>query len=121
MQRLVRQRRERLARLVPRHPMQRVVEARRRTEELGIRLTHAMKHTQQARHARLAGGAGRLGALSPVAVLERGYAVALHEGRAVRDPGSLEPGAMLTVKVQGGELDATTTAHRPHPLPDGSP
>jgi hypothetical protein len=45
--------------------------------------------------------------------LERGYAVALHEGRAVRDPAQLSAGAVLTVQVHGGEIDAAVTELRP--------
>ena len=67
----------------------------------------------RAIRAGLEAASGRLEALSPVAVLGRGYAVALHEGRAVRDPTGLEPGAALEVRLHAGTVDAVVEAVRP--------
>ncbi len=51
---------------------------------------------------------GSLRALSPVAVLGRGYAIALHapSGRALRDPGAARPGDPLEIVVEKGRLRA---------------
>ena len=50
----------------------------------------------------------RLDALSPLRVLERGYAIALHEktGRAIRQSGEVEAGDRIRVRVADGEFGA---------------
>ena len=49
--------------------------------------------------------------LSPLATLERGYAVVQRaDGSVVRDAGELEPGEELQVRVQRGSLTAEVTA-----------
>ncbi|MGH6656587.1 MAG: exodeoxyribonuclease VII large subunit [Actinocrinis sp.] len=50
----------------------------------------------------------RVRALSPLATLERGYAVVQRKGGVVvRKPQDVEPGDALTVRLAGGSLDAT--------------
>jgi exodeoxyribonuclease VII large subunit len=50
----------------------------------------------------------RVRALSPLATLERGYAVVQREGGAVvRKPEEVDSGDALTVRLAGGSLDAT--------------
>ncbi len=58
--------------------------------------------------ARLAAGMGRLHALSPLAVLDRGYAIALHgeTGRAVRSSSELPSGTEFTLRVADGAVRA---------------
>jgi exodeoxyribonuclease VII large subunit len=46
-------------------------------------------------------------ALSPVRVLERGYAVVRSAGAVVRDASSVAPGAALDIQVAAGRLAAT--------------
>ncbi len=55
----------------------------------------------------------QLDALSPLAVLERGYAIALHEttGRAVRSVSEVRAGDRLRVRVADGELRAKVEGH----------
>lgn len=52
--------------------------------------------------------ARQLEALSPLAVLARGYAVALHDrtGRALVEPAAASPGDALTLVLRGGRLKA---------------
>lgn len=52
--------------------------------------------------------AGQLDALSPLRVLARGYAVALHDrtGKALVDPATAGPGDDLTLVLAGGRLKA---------------
>ena len=113
MERALRVRRERLERLVLRHPRRQLQEARERVAQCGVELQRAWTRGEARRRAGLEAASGRLEALSPVAVLGRGYAVALHEGRAVRDPTSLEPGAALEVRLHAGTVDAVVEAVRP--------
>jgi len=55
----------------------------------------------------------QLDALSPLRVLERGYAIALHEstGRAVRSQSEVTEGDRLRVRVSDGEFGAKVERH----------
>lgn len=58
----------------------------------------------------VAGYISQLRALSPYAVLERGYAVALHEnGRIIKDGSELEIGASIAVRFAKGAVKASVT------------
>jgi len=70
---------------------------------------HAAGLSQPAR-LRLARAAGALNALSPLAVLERGYAVVTAGGQVVRDVAQVEPGAELAVRLHAGTLRARVLA-----------
>lgn len=105
MARQVQARRERLRSLRLRDPRQRVVEARIRCDELATRLSEAVGRDLLRRRAALASAAGRMGALSPLAVLERGYAVALKEGRAVRRSAELSAGDRLELRLHEGSVE----------------
>jgi exodeoxyribonuclease VII large subunit len=54
----------------------------------------------------LAGLAARLDAMSPLAVLGRGYAIASKDGRAIRDARAVSPGDRVHVRVAEGAFDA---------------
>ena len=60
------------------------------------------------KRARFAEVCTHLDALSPLRVLERGYAIALQEktGRAVRRVAEVEPGDRLRIRVSDGEIRA---------------
>lgn len=74
------------------------------------------------RRARLATASARLDALSPLRVLDRGFAVVHHGGRPVLDASALEPGDALVLRFARGEADARVTATRaPRRDPGGSP
>ena len=65
------------------------------------------------RHAALAGLAGRLDALSPLATLGRGYAVARSlDGQALGSVDDFAPGQAFDVLLADGAVRATTTARR---------
>lgn len=108
-------RREMLRRIRLRHPGNRVAEARIRCDELSARLHQAALRDLERRQRRLGHAAGRLDALSPLRVLERGYAVALHEGRAVRDAETLSPGDPLELRLHRGRVDVEVRAVRSEP------
>jgi exodeoxyribonuclease VII large subunit len=102
---------ERLARRDPR-----IAHARHRTKLLALdaRLRSAGRVLAQRRAGQLATGAARLNALSPLAVLARGYAIALHEdtGKALIRAADVEPGETLRVRLHEGELTARVIAVR---------
>jgi exodeoxyribonuclease VII large subunit len=58
--------------------------------------------------------AGRLHALSPLATLERGYAVARGSDAVTRaSVADFAPGDRFVLRLRDGEIDATTTSVRP--------
>jgi exodeoxyribonuclease VII large subunit len=60
------------------------------------------------RRARLEGVGGRLEALSPLNILERGYALVFDAGgRLVKDANSVAPGDEIRARVHRGNIDAT--------------
>ncbi len=93
------------------HDFPRVVELARRRD--GIAARAAMLHERFARagerrRARITTLSARLQALSPLAVLARGYAVAWREGakRPLLSAAEVEDGARIRVRLAQGELSA---------------
>jgi exodeoxyribonuclease VII large subunit len=101
-------RRERLARLSRsyglRAPAHRVREAIQTLDDARRRIAAAARAPLERRAAALAASAARLQALSPLAVLERGYAVVRREpgGAVVRDAAGLAPGDRIAVRFARG-------------------
>lgn len=79
-----------------------------RIAELEARCRRALTELLATRRHQLAAHAGQLSALSPLAVLARGYAIALSEetGRAVLAAEELAPGARVRLKLHDGEVRA---------------
>ena len=101
-----RNRLERLhARLLARHPQQRLPLLRRQLAEQSQRLRHAIaRQLERERHA-LEQTARTLQAVSPLATLERGYAILLDaNGNVVRSTSGVEPGAGLQARLADGSL-----------------
>jgi exodeoxyribonuclease VII large subunit len=71
------------------------------------RLTRAPLLAVERRKARLDTLHARLGALSPLATLERGYAIVHRGDDLVRSPAQLAPGDPLDVRVAEGTFGAT--------------
>lgn len=78
-----------------------------RLERVGDRLTSVTERMMERCSARLAAGAARLDALSPLRVLERGYAVARDtDGRVLRRLAHFVPGRSFRLRVTDGEIAA---------------
>lgn len=76
-----------------------------RIERVQRRLTSAMQRQLEARQARLHSAARALSAVSPLAVLGRGYAIAQDEqGQIVRRAQDTQPGQLLKLKLGEGRL-----------------
>jgi exodeoxyribonuclease VII large subunit len=91
----------------------RLVDARRRQiDEAHARLAPAMRTRLVAQRNALGTRAAKLDALSPLAILARGYSVTLAKGQAVVDASQVAPGDAITVRVHAGEIDASVTAVR---------
>jgi len=110
VRRAVGSRRDALARVRLRDPRQRVADARLRCDELSTRLHQAMGRDLAGRRRQLCAVAGRVHALSPLAVLERGYAVAMLDGHAVRDADQLSAGDRLQLRLHRGSAQVSVLA-----------
>ncbi|MFI5316678.1 MAG: exodeoxyribonuclease VII large subunit [Myxococcota bacterium] len=102
------------------HPAQRLRELRRRLGELGGRLVSAVERARERGAAQLAALAGRLEALSPLAVLGRGYALASREadGRVLRAPADAAPGDAILLRLAHGRIRATVRQSEGEPEGD---
>lgn len=89
-------------------PALRLAQARQRLDDLTERAGRAIRHQIAVRRERLAGLAGRLEGVSPLATLERGYAIVRRaaDGLIVRSPAQVEVGDALRVRVRDGEFGA---------------
>ncbi|MBP6629478.1 MAG: exodeoxyribonuclease VII large subunit [Kofleriaceae bacterium] len=96
-------------RLVAAGPPRRVATHRAELAALRARLHAAARaRVGRGRQGLAEAGAG-LHALSPLAVLDRGYAVVRAGDRVVRAPADASPGTALTIRVAGGTLSARVT------------
>jgi len=94
-------------RLAAAHPERRIAAGRREIEALVVRANAAMQRTMTRRESHLGALAAKLHALSPLAVLDRGFAIVEKGGVVVRDAASVEPGDRLRVRLATGSLDVT--------------
>jgi exodeoxyribonuclease VII large subunit len=91
-------------RLAARHPRAVLAEARAALAPMELRLASAVRRAVAADRRRLAEHAARLDALSPLAVLGRGYAIATREGRALVDAADVAPGDRVEVRLHRGAI-----------------
>ena len=90
-----------------------IVSARRlRLASAQSRLYAAVESATESRRRELGTAAQRLDAVSPLRVLERGYAVVVgtRDGRAIVDAGQVSVGDELNIRLNRGRLTARTTA-----------
>lgn len=89
------------------HPRAMLETHTQRLDELRGRFTGAMKRLMNAKKELLASRAGRLNALSPLAILARGYAACFDaKGRLVRAAKDLKQGDAIEVRLGQGSLGA---------------
>lgn len=103
------------ARRALRLPLERVRDQERRLDEIGERLTRAARTRVRSAGDRVAALAGRLGTLSPLNVLARGYSLTHTEAgpELVRDAASVRPGDRLRTTVANGEILSRVEEVRP--------
>lgn len=110
-----RERRELALRLAPRHL--REVVGRRRDAARGLerRMTSAARASMSAAGSRRAALDGLLASLSPLGVLQRGYAICLDPttGAVVRSAEQVGAGDPVAVKLAQGDLDCRVETARP--------
>jgi exodeoxyribonuclease VII large subunit len=94
-------------RLLARHPSAVLAGARAALGPLQARLTASMRRQLVRARRTLADGATSLDALSPLAVLGRGYAIAIGPtGRAILSAAEVRSGDTIKVRVHEGTFDA---------------
>ena len=95
---------------------------RTRERELSARLealAAAAHRDLLRRRARLEQATAKLAALSPVAILERGYSLIFDaNGALVKDAAQLSPGDLIQARLAHGELHATVQSVHSTPPPD---
>ncbi len=94
-------------RLASAHPGSRLSEARRQYDALVARRDAAIRRVLEARRSELARRGAQLAALSPLAVLDRGYAMVQRGGMIVRDSGTVNEGDALDIRLARGSLEVT--------------
>jgi exodeoxyribonuclease VII large subunit len=88
--------------------------ARQRAADLVDRASRTLGEEVERRRRVLGASADALRALSPIATLERGYAVARTEdGRILRDPADVAPGDAVRVTVERGTVETRVERTRP--------
>jgi exodeoxyribonuclease VII large subunit len=84
----------------------RLAAGRRRLETAGAAAAQAMRMRLARRQNAFGQLAAQLGELSPLRILERGYAVVSNEAGIVKDAASAPPGSRIHARLAKGELDA---------------
>jgi exodeoxyribonuclease VII large subunit len=99
-------RREQLRVVKLRDPKQRLVDGRLRLDELSDRMHLGVQTQLLKSQSRLGQVSGRLDALSPLRVLERGYVVVTQEDGAVTSAKALSAGDAVSLRFSDGERSA---------------
>jgi len=102
-------------RLVAAQPAPRIARARRDHQALVERAERAMHRILEARRSELGRTAAQVAALSPLAVLDRGYAMVRRGEEIVRSAEQAKPGDRLQVRLARGSLDVIVTDEDPIP------
>ncbi|MGE0488262.1 MAG: exodeoxyribonuclease VII large subunit [Vulcanimicrobiota bacterium] len=101
-----------------RFPEQLVAKARERLAELTAALPVAMERRLTGSRLELAGLGGELKALSPLGVLERGYAICLdQDGKPIQAVAGRTPQEKIEVRLADGSLAARIESVRPKEIP----
>ncbi len=101
-------------RMVSRHPRVVLAQTRGQLNAHQLRAVSSMRRCIQARQAMLTQLISRLQALSPLAVLSRGYAIALGpDGHALLDARRVQPGTVLDVRLRQGILSTRVIDTQP--------
>ena len=103
--------RQRDVRLQLAEERRRLEEARRKLEMLDQRVTQTMRLRLSRAAGMLAPLEAHLKQLSPVKILERGYAIVERQGRIVKSPSDAPVGSDVRVRLAEGELGARVLRH----------
>ncbi|HEX9781062.1 MAG TPA: exodeoxyribonuclease VII large subunit [bacterium] len=97
------------------HPAAWLEESMGRVERAGERMSASMRHLLAREDASIGGLAGRLEALSPLAVLARGYSITftLPGRRVVRTSSAVQPGDRLETLLADGRIHSVVDTAAP--------
>ena len=102
------------------HPQRRIALQRAALVALGERLQARMRLERDRRHRALEACQHKLGALSPLKVLERGFSITVGpDGHLVTRASQVSPGDAVRVRLREGELAAEVRAALPPPAERG--
>jgi exodeoxyribonuclease VII large subunit len=112
-----------LAATVLRHdPRQALAEARERLQSLRTRIDRSLERTLRRAAVRIGAVDARLHSLSPLAVLDRGYALVLSaEGALIRSTDQLTQGDQLTTRLADGSFLSRVESRAPNKSPRSKP
>ncbi|MGZ3416631.1 MAG: exodeoxyribonuclease VII large subunit [Polyangiales bacterium] len=96
-------------RIEAKHPRTVIAHAKNQLGPLQVRLRAAIVRALEKRRSALQQTAQTLDAISPLAVLGRGYAIALKDGKAVRDADDLANGDSIELRLHRGRVNAKVT------------
>ncbi len=99
-------------RLLAVHPQRRLARGQHDLDTLIARRDAAMVRQLEARRADLGRLGAQMAALSPLAVLDRGYAMVQRAGAVLRDARQAAAGDVLHVQLARGAVDVTVTTVR---------
>ena len=95
------------ARLRHESPNLRIAAARGQLDLARAAIAAALRKRLEAERSRMALAAGKLDAFSPLATLQRGYAIVTDEsGHVITDAGSVQPGGLVHARVARGRVEA---------------
>ncbi len=92
-------------RMSHRHPKARLAGDRATVRELSARATSAMQRCTERASRTFAELAGRIDAMSPLRVLDRGYAIATAGSRVLSSSDDVQVGDHIAVRLAAGSLD----------------
>lgn len=105
-----------------RQPLNSIRQYAQQIDDLSHRMTDQYKHLHENRTQRLGSLAGQLQALSPLAVLGRGYAVCrTPDGQIIQDAGRLKIGDRMDVHFHKGEVICRVEHTRKKTAPSSTP
>jgi exodeoxyribonuclease VII large subunit len=87
---------------------------RRRMEAAHAATLEVMRRRMERRRSRLEQLAAKLSQLSPLRILERGYAIVSNQAGIVKDAAEAPSGSTVHVRLAKGELDAVVKATNAH-------
>lgn len=97
-----------------RAPLHRIVESQQELDDHAQALNRRLHESVRSALTRFSNAASRLNAVSPLAVLSRGYSVVTTlDGKTVRSGEQLSPGDHVSLRFHQGSADATVTCTAP--------
>lgn len=95
---------------VLRAPLNVFLQLGQQVDELVKKATAGVRYSMEIGKGKLGAAAGRLNALSPLAVLDRGYSITFHEGKVIKKIKGISSGSLLETRLAGGSITSEVRA-----------